>query len=133
MKRPRTVWLFAALAVVCTAGLTLGAAQQYTFSIAGNVPGSYQTTPVAASLTHFVGYDSLPASPDQGYIQTGSQFITPAPKSAKSSYLSGINGLGVAVGGYCGVPCSGLNAQHGYTYDFNTAKITTFTVPFSGQ
>jgi probable HAF family extracellular repeat protein len=128
------MWVFAVLAVLCTAGLAVEAAQHYTFSTAGNVPIAFSTTtPIAVSLAHIVGY-YITSSASNAYIQTGSLFITPAPKTATSSYLAGINRHGVTVGGYCtNGGCSGLNADRGYTYNFTTGKIRTFTVPFRGQ
>jgi probable HAF family extracellular repeat protein len=134
MSRPRMVWVFAVLAVLCTAGLAVEAAQHYTFSTAGNVPLPFTTaTPIAVSLTHIVGYYITPSA-SNAYIQTGSLFITPAPKTATSSYLSGINRHGVAVGGYCtNGGCAQLNADRGYIYNFTTGKIRTFTVSFKGQ
>jgi probable HAF family extracellular repeat protein len=135
MKRPRAAWIFAVLAALCTAGLAVEAAQHYTFSIAGNIPVAFSTSyPVAVSLAHIVGYYDGPGV-TMAYIQTGSLFIMPAPQTAMSSYLSGINSHGVAVGGYCKGQrgCYSLHADRGYTYNFTTGKIHTFTVPLTGQ
>lgn len=134
MKRPRMMWVFAVSAVLSAAGFAVEAAQHYTFSTAGNVPLAFSTTtPVAVSLEHIVGYYTGPGV-SNAYIQTGTLFIMPAPRTATSSYLSGINRHGVAVGGYCtGGGCDQEGADRGYTYNFTTRKIHTFTVPFKGQ
>jgi probable HAF family extracellular repeat protein len=134
MKRLRAAWIFVLLAVSCTAGLAVEAAQQYTFSTAGNIPVAFSTTtPIAVNLEHIVGYYTGPGLSNP-YIQTGSLFIMPVPKKATSGYLSGINRHGVAIGGYCtNGGCYSLHADRGYTYNFTTGKIRTFNVPFKGQ
>jgi probable HAF family extracellular repeat protein len=48
------------------------------------------------------------------------------------SYLSGINGYGTAVGGYCPQGCNPETGQHGYTYDLKSGKIETISFPLTG-
>lgn len=128
MKLPRRMWLSASLASCLVAVLAASAAQQYTFTPAGNFPGASYTIPTAINRTHIVGYFSGSRG-SLAYIQTGKQFIAPKPSGAIGSYFTGINNQEVAVGGWCTVSCGGLTASTGYTYNFNTGAIATFYHP----
>ena len=117
------IWLTAAHAQI-----------NYVFSQAGGYPGPYGTltAPHGANLTQIVGYYAEPGFQAHGYIQTGTKFITAEPANTKSSYLSGINRTGVAVGGLCANGCNTDSAQHGYTYSYATGAITTVDYPGTG-
>jgi hypothetical protein len=120
--------MLGSIGALCVAGFAADAASHYTFSRAGNVPGAFLTVPIAASLTQIVGYYEA-SGVLGGYVQTGTQFITPVPQTAFASYLSGINRHGVAVGGFCTYGCPPLAAEHGYTYNFGTGAIRTIDFP----
>jgi probable HAF family extracellular repeat protein len=107
---------------------------QYQFSTAGNFPGSIYTVPLAASLTHIVGDYLLPAAGTHAYIQTGRTFLAAEPSGSASSYLSGINSHGVAVGGYCTTPggCNPQAGEHGFAYNFHTRTTRTIDFPMGG-
>ena len=104
---------------------------QFAFSQAGGYPGPYGTItdPFAANLTQIAGYYTEPSSGSQGYIQTGTKFVTAQPHGVGSSYLSGINNRGIAAGGYCARGCNTQSGQHGYTYDSANGVITTSITP----
>lgn len=107
---------------------------QFAFSQAGGYPGPYGTItdPFAANLTQIAGYYTEPSSGSQGYIQTGTKFVTAQPHGVGSSYLSGINNRGIAAGGYCARGCNTQSGQHGYTYDSANGVITMIDYPGAG-
>jgi hypothetical protein len=101
MKRLHVV----ALAVCCgLAGLAAAANTNYTFSLAGNYPGAFQSDPLAVNFTQIVGY-YVTASGSPSYLQTFRgeaahvPFVTIAPPGGGTSYASGINALSVIAGG----------------------------------
>lgn len=110
---------------------------QYRFSAAGNYPGALQTIPLADNLTQIVGY-YLSASAEPAYVQTFgggavTPFITIAPPASigGTSYASGINTHGDAVGGYCTPPgCNPTAALHGFIY--NHGEFSIIDYPQSG-
>jgi probable HAF family extracellular repeat protein len=51
------------------------------------------------------------------------------PPGSKTSYLTGINRYGLAVGGYCPGGCDPETGQLGYAYDVVTGKIRTISFP----
>jgi len=118
--------------LILSSGSLVGQTQgNYDFFPAGNFPGATYTVPLAVSQTHIVGNYQLPAAGTHGYVQTGRSFLGAEPSGSTSSYLSGMNRQGVAVGGYCTTPggCNPEAGEHGYTYNFATGKTTTIDSP----
>jgi probable HAF family extracellular repeat protein len=117
-------------------GLTAFAAQSvwtYKFFPAGNFPGTLYTIPLAMSLDHIVGYDAAPTA-NNAYVQKGTSFVNAAPLGSTSSYLSGINRLGVGAGGYCTTKggCNPEAGEHGYTFDSRSGRVRGINFPMSG-
>jgi probable HAF family extracellular repeat protein len=125
-------YLFA-LVLLCLTALTAQTGLHYKFAPAGNYPGATYTVPLAISFAHIVGYYVTPFV-NHPYIQTGSAFLDAAPPGTSTSYLSGINKNGIAVGGYCSASggCNPEVGEVGYTYNFKTRKIQTITFPLAG-
>jgi uncharacterized membrane protein len=113
--------------------LVAQAGPQYRFSLAGNFPNSNYTIALGVSLRHIIGYYSVPGA-NNAYVQTGTAFVDAAPPGSITSYLKGINRLGLAVGGYCTTPggCNPEAGEHGYAYDFRTGKMKTIDFPMKG-
>lgn len=122
-----------ALVLVCLTALAAQTGGHYKFTSAGNFPGATYTVPLALSTTHVVGYYVTPLV-NHAYIQTAASFVDAAPPGSSTSYLSGINKNGIAVGGYCSASggCNPEVGEVGYTYNFKTAKIQTITFPLKG-
>lgn len=119
--------------LLCVMGFAVQAGLQYKFSEAGSFPGAYYSAPLGVSLNHIVGY-YLSTTANAAYVQTGSTFVDASPPGSFTSYLSGINKHGVAVGGYCSVGggCNPEVGERGYMYDVATGKITTIHFPMKG-
>jgi|SRR5580704_156390 probable HAF family extracellular repeat protein len=122
-----------ALLLLCLMGFAAEAGLQYKFAEAGNFPGAYYSVPLGVTLGHIVGY-YVSSSANAAYVQTGTTFIKAAPAGSFTSYLSGVNKYGVAVGGYCSVGggCNPEVGERGYWYDLATGKITTIHFPMKG-
>jgi uncharacterized membrane protein len=122
-----------AVGLVCVTALVAQAGPQYRFSLAGNFPNTNYTIPLGVSLRHIIGYYNA-ASVNNAYVQTGTAFVDAAPPGSTSSYLTGINRLGMAAGGYCTTPggCNPEAGEHGYIYDFRTGKTRTIDFPMKG-
>jgi hypothetical protein len=119
-------------------GISLTAAHSqlnYVFSQAGGFPGPYGTitVPHGANLTQIVGDYTEPGVDAQGYVQTGTKFVSAQPPGVKSSYLFTINQSGVAIGGFCENGCNLGSGQHGYTYDSANGSIKTIDYPQAGS
>lgn len=112
-------------------GSTAQSTTQYQFLPAGNFSGATYTVPLAASVNQIVGDYWVPGGV-HAYVQTGKTLLKAEPLGSLDAYLSGINGKGVAAGGYCPKGCNPETGQHGYTYDSNTGKIRTINFPMQG-
>jgi probable HAF family extracellular repeat protein len=119
------------LAVLCLALLAAQTSQHYDFFPAGNFPNAYETVPLGVGLGHIVGY-YLASGANNAYIQTGTSFADAAPPGSITSYLTGINRHGIAVGGYCPKGCNPVTGQLGYRYDSGTGKMRTISFPMNG-
>jgi probable HAF family extracellular repeat protein len=106
----------------------------YDFNPAGEFPDSYYTVPFALSERHIVGY-YVNASADNAYVQTGKSFHDAAPSGSITSYLSGINRNGVAVGGYCTAAggCGPGEGAHAFSYHVKSREIRSFDFPMKGS
>jgi probable HAF family extracellular repeat protein len=120
-----------ALLVLCLAAFAAQTSVQYKFYPAGNFPGAVTTAPLACSREHIVGYYQVTGGL-HAYIQTGTSFKTAEPAGSSDSYLSGINGHGLAVGGFCPQGCNDYSGQYGYTYSYKTGKMQTISFPLKG-
>jgi uncharacterized membrane protein len=106
------------------AGFAAGTGIQYKFSSTGyGYPGAAYTDPEAINLFEIVGYYVTPTI-SWGYIEDlrkapQERFQSVQPAGSWTSWLSGINARGVAVGGYCSPPqpCTFPAAQNGFTLD----------------
>jgi probable HAF family extracellular repeat protein len=115
MKFPRKSWMFAVVGMLCAAGFAAFAATQYKFSLAGNYPGAFQTTPLAVHGKYIVGYYQS-GNHVNGYLQWGTIFQNVYPPGSKSSYISAMNRYQDVVGGSCPNGCNPNTGQHGFLY-----------------
>jgi probable HAF family extracellular repeat protein len=120
-----------AVVLLCLALLAAQTSQHYDFFLAGNFPNAYQTVPLGLSLGHIVGYYSVSGA-NNAYVQTGKSFVDAAPPGSITSYLTGINRHGMAVGGYCPKGCNPETGQLGYRYDVGSGKIHSISFPMKG-
>jgi len=130
LKRKVKIGLVAAVAMAST--LVAVSSPDYFFTAAGNYPGAAQTFPNAINPEQIAGYYLQPGGGTFGYVQTGRSFTTAQPSGSVDSYLFGINGAGLAAGGYCASGasvCGNLYGNHGYTYDYRTGATTTIDYP----
>ncbi len=117
--------------VLCLTGLLAQTGWHYKFSVAGNFPGATYTVPLGVSAEHIVGYYVTPIL-HGAYIQTGTMFANVSAAANSTAYLSGINSLGTAVGGYCPGGCNNTAGAYGFTYDLKTGKVLTVSFPLAG-
>jgi probable HAF family extracellular repeat protein len=122
-----------ALVLLCLTAVIAQTGWHYSFFSAGNFPGATYSVPLGVGLSKTVGY-YVSSTKNDAYVQTGASFVDAAPPGSFTSYLTGINRQGVAVGGYCAAQggCNPETGEQGYSYNSNTAKIQTIVFPMSG-
>jgi probable HAF family extracellular repeat protein len=127
----------AALFLLGALAISVRASLQYAFYPGANFPGQFITTvPLGASNTQIVGDTQGPnwlhayIQMSPAFLPTGpARFLTAEPSGAVTSYLSGINRYGVAVGGYCSPGCNPESGQQGYIYNSKNGEITKISYP----
>jgi probable HAF family extracellular repeat protein len=112
--------------------LLFASSRTFVFQQIGSYPNAALTYPRSLNLgERVVGFDLQTDGNYHGYLQVGSVFKTIQPAGSISSYLEGINDLGVAVGGYCDVgSCNPETAEHGFLY--SRGKYTKLDYPATG-
>jgi probable HAF family extracellular repeat protein len=133
MESRRKYSLAFAVGFLCLAAFAAQSGWHYNFVPAGNFPGAYYSVPLAVSLDHIVGYYAISGA-NNAYVQTGASFVDAAPSGSITSYLTGINRQGVAVGGFCTTAggCNPEAGEHGYIYYSKSGKTHTIDFPLQG-
>jgi probable HAF family extracellular repeat protein len=134
MERMRNKSRYAlGLLFLCLIAVFAQSAWQYKFVSAGNFPGAIYSVPLGLSVSKTVGY-YVSLTKNDAYVQTGAKFVDAAPAGSCTSYLSGINEDGIAVGGYCSITggCNPEVGERGYAYDSRNGKIITIMFPLAG-
>ncbi len=117
------------LVLALCAGLIASASGiTYKFSPAGTFPGARpeDTEPADINLAGDIVGAYFAGNVQNGYLQHGSVFTALAPFGSLEAYATGVNNLGVVVGGYCPDGCNLYAAVHGFSYSAGVYTIVDY-------